>query len=368
MTSSSLNAKQHMEALEVLRIALCIGIVLYHYYCVDTISGQFAVTGFFVLSGFLLAHSLRFKPLEPSHFYAAKARRLLPTLAASLVLGLVAFFLKIATSAQPAETFASVRAELASRGFSLFSIISHVNVPAWYMAVEITFLIALPLLLSLQRMKYGLTLALFILFACGSFYTYQSPGYGYFAPISHLWQILAGMLCYRLFCRERPQWLCRGLLVLGILLIGASLVIPAHAIFAFGNKVPFCAGTTALFVVLVPLAANAHFPLLRGAGVMRIMGLASALTYGVYLFHWSVYRLVRKGMFYFTGEDSVFLSGLLAVLATLAIAVANKIWWEDKWRPSPRAGTVESTSTPAPAETPALRRAPGGESPLPAND
>lgn len=359
-----------MEALDVLRILLCASIVFFHYYCVTSLTGQISVTGFFVLSGFLCAHSLKSHPWEPARFYFSKARRLLPTLITSSVLAFFVVFVKIASSADPHGMISSLNTQLASNNYSLVCLAVIVNPPAWYMLTEIAFLVALPLFLALRQTRFGFTVAFLLFSAVGLLNIYLTIPIndGYYEPISHLWQIMAGIFSYRLYREKRPQWICVTVLALSALFIVLSLAIPNKSLYAFGNMVPFCVAITAFFVVVIPVVAATRLSLAGRSSAAALLAWGSALSYGVFLFHWSVGRIVKQALRTLMGEDIIWLHGLLATAVTLAVAVANKIWWEDKWLRKPKNHAAAHSGLSASPGTPEPLDVRGAESPLAAND
>ncbi|MBR5876742.1 MAG: hypothetical protein IKZ10_07890, partial [Akkermansia sp.] len=65
--------------IDLLRVILCIGVVVFHYTYGNCCSGQFMVVGFFVLGGFLLGSSFeKMSDFNVNCYYSKKIKRLIP--------------------------------------------------------------------------------------------------------------------------------------------------------------------------------------------------------------------------------------------------------------------------------------------------
>lgn len=81
--------------IDIFRIILCVGVVVFHYTPVRPCSGSLMVLGFFVMGGFLLGMDFeRLNEFNLKSFYVHKAKRFLPLLLVALGLGVVASAVK----------------------------------------------------------------------------------------------------------------------------------------------------------------------------------------------------------------------------------------------------------------------------------
>ena len=135
----------HAILLDIFRIVLCVGVVIYHYTPVRPCSGPFMVIGFFVMSGFLLGlHFNKQKTLDVNVFYHKKAKRLLPLLIISLLLAVGCKIIKHASNLNinslvpPYSANEWVNCNIAK-------VVMWYNAPLWYMVVELAMLLFAPL-------------------------------------------------------------------------------------------------------------------------------------------------------------------------------------------------------------------------------
>lgn len=74
-------SKGRSQIMDIFRIILCIGVVVYHYTPERCSTGPLMVNGFLVMSGFLVGFSIfSTKGLNVHYFFNSKCRRLLPIL------------------------------------------------------------------------------------------------------------------------------------------------------------------------------------------------------------------------------------------------------------------------------------------------
>lgn len=196
--------KQRAFLLDIFRILLCIGVVVYHYTPARPSSGPFMVNGFLVLSGFLVGMAFYYKTeFDVVRFYSNKAKRLLPMFFAALLLGIAC---KIYTNALIPDWNASVWGD-----FSLVKYLMYYNTPLWYMGVEFCMLMLVPVLYCLSRTKWGLYL--FVLAATLTAYglfsrvpTNSPFGLGlYLSPVARCWQFALGLSAAG-FCAKMYEW------------------------------------------------------------------------------------------------------------------------------------------------------------------
>lgn len=140
--------------LDLFRIILCLGVVVYHYTPERPSSGPLMVNGFLVMSGFLIGCSfLRNNVFDVSKFYAGKARRLLPMLFVVAVMSVVCY--------------GQGKGYIVNGLYGKMTLVDFAkvyNVPLWYIVVECALLLAVPMFYWLY--KSGKLIFMCILMAC----------------------------------------------------------------------------------------------------------------------------------------------------------------------------------------------------------
>lgn len=300
--------------LDLLRIALCAGVILYHYTRIRPSIGPFMVIGFFVMSGFLLGLSFaRTEELVPSTFYAHKCRRFLPMLTAAMLFG---FFVRILLGQpMPPNGF------LSWGNFSLPTFMEWYNVPTWYMGVELILLLAAPFFFFLYRMKNGVLFFLLgsAAFACFLFaHVPYAAKFGdglYFSPIARCWQFVAGLFAAQIFTGHYSaisslftavRSRCKKASTIATFFL-SCLFITAWIALAYLKQDKDCHLWNYTFSfdflcvifysILIPLYYRAHI-LLTGQSAAFICYLAG-LTYPVYLLHSPMHFAANKFLLHF---------------------------------------------------------------------
>lgn len=179
--------------LDVFRIILCLGVVLYHYTPARPSIGPFMVNGFLIMSGFLIGRMFISCPsFDVVRFYHNKAKRLLPMFAVALLMGVL--WHGYTNTIKPEWTVSEWG------NFSMIGWMSYYNTPLWYMGVEFAMLLIVPILYCIFQKKWlliGFTLLTTIV--TWSLYC-QVPdntifGAGlYFSPFARCWQFVVGIL------------------------------------------------------------------------------------------------------------------------------------------------------------------------------
>lgn len=333
MTNDSTRPRRAF-ALDFLRISLCIGVVFYHYSIIRPASGPFMVIGFFVLSGFLLGTAFsRIEILDSAVFYSQKSKRFLPILIAAL---LFSYLFKIRDGEfLPPENFNWVN-------FSLPSFLSWLDVPAWYMGVEILLLLSAPFFFWLYKTRHGILL-FFIgsaLFSCFLFsqVPYAAPfGKGlYFAPMARCWQFVAGLLAaqlifdhYGIFRIIRAKFGQIGNVIIKRLRIAltyfmsAAFVILWFVVIILKQKeqlhcwnytFSFDVLCTIFFMLFIPLIYIVTFLFNHKTAVM--ITYVAELTYPIYLLHVPVFHSTARFMGKI-GFPNVILTTTLSVILSI---------------------------------------------------
>lgn len=318
--------------LDVLRVLLCTGVVVYHYTPERPSSGPMCVDGFFVLSGFLLAAGFdrmqRRGGMDVKAFYRSKAKRLLPTLFASLMLGL-AF-----TITRNVVSGGQLLPGWSGSNFRLATFMEYYNVPSWYMVSELAFLGLAPFLFFLYGLGRKAVLVLVVVMAAYAAMLYSNVPFAepfgedlYSQPQTRLWEFSAGILAWMLFARlQLRPWMkiaTRALFSIAISLLAALAVIKQDTTLRSLNYTwYFDAAMTTMFMLLIPGLAKLGAP--KGIQVQRIFTYAAALTYPVYLYHVPVQEWIYAVLSRIFIQDMEPVScSLVSLAATIALSVLS---------------------------------------------
>lgn len=314
------STRRHANGLDLLRVFLCIGVVLYHYSLVRPASGPFMVIGFFVMGGFLLGeyfnHIESFPVLD---FYNRKARRLLPMF-------LIAWSLGVVLGARHGIP------ENLWKNFSFCGIFTLGNIPLWYMLVEFSMLICAPLLFFIYKKKFGiLTLFLLSTILSGVLFAhipYCAPfGNGlYFSPVARCYQFVAGLLIALIHghvykfseSTKKSIALIACFIFLGLWL--TSLMLRQKEDLSYWNYTfEFDILAVTFYVILIPILYELK---ILGKRVSQCIMLLAALSYPLYLFHDVLLLLTQMIIGKLTGTGYPTLCFIVAAFFSLAASFA----------------------------------------------
>jgi peptidoglycan/LPS O-acetylase OafA/YrhL len=347
MTAPTPARLEHQPALDGLRGAAVVGVLLYHGGYMT--GGYLGVDAFFVLSGFLITSLLIVEhgnhgTISLGAFWARRARRLLPALFGVLIaVALYAAFVAhadelngirgdaIATLAY----FANWRAILAGGDyFSIFRSPSPLQ-HTWSLAIEEQFYFVWPVVvLGLVRgcvarraqqriLCASLALAALSIAIAQVLYSPTDPSRVYYGTDTRASSVLIGAALATLLALFGPigaRAARRGLEVAGclaMLWLGYQwLTLAGQSRFLYRGGLVACAIAVAIVIAAAtnpvrgPSFFVLSFPPLRALGI---------ISYGLYLWHWPIYV--------YLSEDRTGLAGLqlLAVRlgATLAVALLS---------------------------------------------
>lgn len=327
--------------LDVLRVFLCTGVLIYHYTSPRPSSGPFCVDGFFVMSGFFLAagfdRMLEKGGMDVGAFYKSKARRLLPTLVASLLIGF--FYL---WAALPFDDTLTLYPTWWKSNFRFGNVLEHYNVPAWYMASEFALLVFAPLLFIFYRRGKWTMVTLFLIMAAYTAMLYGNVefaepfGYGlYYQPQTRMWQFLAGMMAWKIFSGVRyGVWGKVLTSVLAVLMLAALIVLvnveQEKDLEFFNYTFPFDATVVVLYIVLIPSLGQLGAP--ASARWCKALAYLAALTYPVYLYHvpvfnWMTLLINQMGEAGWEAESIFWVSTLATVgLSALSLRLLDPLF------------------------------------------
>ncbi|GAB3357504.1 acyltransferase family protein [Modestobacter lapidis] len=347
----SSGVRVEIQALRALAVSL---VVIYHVVPLRLPGGYVGVDVFFVVSGFLITGHLlreveRNGRVRLGHFWARRARRLLP--AALLVL----FSTTVATFVWVPQTYwQSFLREIGASALYVenwllagdaVDYLAHTNAasPAqhyWSLSTEEQFYVLWPLLIVVavwlairigvhRRTVVGLLLGLItvVSFGYSLWTTTTSPPEAYFTTPARAWEFgLGGLLA--LLAATPLAGSHRLRTVVSWLGFGAIAV----SAFTFTAATPF-PGTAALLPVLGTVAviwagAPRHDwspTTVADFGPVRFLG---DISYSAYLWHWPLVVIVPFAI----GSEMGTVSKVGVLVATVVLAWATKVWVEDPVR------------------------------------
>lgn len=330
-----------IEGLRALAILLVVG---YHAGVPGFSGGYVGVDVFFVLSGYLitwlLVHEVETTgALDFFEFYARRARRLLPAVAALLVVitGASAVLYSPLEQLRVAKTAVATAAYLSNVYFAkgamdYFGAVNETNplLHTWSLSVEEQFYLVWPLLVFLAHRARGgfsprrllgwMTVVAVLSFGLSVYVTATAQPLAFFHSPLRAWEFAAGALGLLLPRLKREgSWTGLG---------GLALVLAAAISFSEETSFPGVAA-------LLPVSGTVLILRTEGAGRLgRVLGWrpfqeAGRLSYSWYLWHWPVLVLGASVL------PAPSLAVRLALVAlSLGLAEASYRWVEDPIRHS----------------------------------
>lgn len=339
-----LESARKIYGLDTLRIFALGIIVLYHFFPTRLPAGFLGVNLFFVLSGFLATHHALNEIAETGafskrRFYEKRLRRIFPSLFLLLLMGIVLvnfappdYRVAIDKQTAAAFSFSTNWYEILSGGSYEAQFIPHIFVHTWFLAIEIHFYLAFPLLLSLLlqfgRKKGGETITRNIFMLSVFFYLTslvasfigqanftRNLSWLYFSDFTRFSSFFVGMFlaAYRRRMKKRYCYLPSFTLLCYALL--AILAI----IFRYESRWTYLVGfplTDFLAAFLIWNYANEN----EKKEPNQIQAVATS-SYGIYLFHWPLLVMVPT---FVRGASGYF----LVVVATAAMLLLDQMFWE----------------------------------------
>ncbi|WES66198.1 acyltransferase family protein [Microbacter sp. GSS18] len=348
--------------IQALRAVAVMAVVLYHLWPGALPGGYVGVDVFFVISGFLITDHLmrrqeRTGRISLAGFWSARARRLLPA-ALTVLLASVVMTVTLAPATLQGQYLRSVIGsalyiENWQLAFDAVDYLGQENEPPiaqhyWSLSVEEQFYLLWPLLIIAAvllaarlglRPRRVLVAVLFavagVSFALSTWTSITTPGIGYFATYSRMWEFALGA-----FVSLAPAWRA-GAPARAIVWFGGWVAL-AVSLFAFGPDTVF-PGPSAL----LPTAATAALIALGPRGPVPALDRVVALppvqwlgdhSYGIYLWHWPFVIMAP----WVLGHPTDLLSNVAILALSLVAAAATKKWIEDpvrfgaaarRWRP-----------------------------------
>lgn len=320
-----------------LRGLAVVAVVLYHFGVAGLHGGYAGVDIFFVISGFLMTQiimtGIETRRFSIAGFYASRAKRIIPALAA-LCMALLIFgyawlipsdFETLGKHIAGAISFTSNFIFRGGEGYFDAPVRDTWLLHTWSLSVEWQFYILYPLML-LGWAKYSgrsrrKLLWLFGILAvasalCAILVTPVKPNISFYLLPARVWEFLAGaaicLLPRPVRHHARMEWL-------GLLMMFASF-------FVFNDATPWPGYATAL-----PVAGAALFiyaartnPLLLGTAPFQALG---KMSYSIYLWHWPIF--VGLGYFALGGNQW---APYLGVAASILLGALSYLFIETPTR------------------------------------
>jgi peptidoglycan/LPS O-acetylase OafA/YrhL len=348
----------YIPAVDGLRAVAVLAVIVFHLRAWRLPGGFTGVDIFFVISGFVVTSSLRgtafSRPGELlRYFYARRVIRIVPALAAMLVVTalLTVLFIPSAsvmtkgrqTALSAAAGVSNVYLALSRSGY--FGTASDHNpfLHTWTLGVEEQFYLLFPFLYYFwhrQEQTRGRRRGVLIV-AAGSvvsfilcaYFSTRGMQYDFYLMPSRFWELGAGMLLALTFDTWRPRVAGAGsLTTLPLLVLSFGAIVSAFVI-RLGSSFPFpgallpVAGTAALIV----LACSRPDTLAVRALSHPLAVYLGKISYSLYLWHWPAFALFR-----WTVGLNGRLEGSAALLITFLAANASYYFLERPLRRSSR--------------------------------
>ena len=338
-------ALKYRSEIDGLRALSVLGVVAYHAFPSALTGGFVGVDVFFVISGFLITSNI-LAERAASHFsilgfYEKRCRRLLPALAAMLLVTSVAAILLL----PPSELKAYGSSLLWVSGFVSNLHFRHsffyfaplaVDQPllhTWSLAVEEQFYIFWPLILAfiaqaspgrLRPIVWGVTL---VSLAASQWELGNAPGGAFYLVPYRAWELGLGALI-AVGALPIPGRVARELVsALGLAMIVAAMIV-------FDGKTPFPGIAAALPCVGAMLfihATRGDRTLAARLASFRPAVFVGLISYSLYLWHWPVLVLARAAF----ARPMVGWEAAAAIVVTFILSVLS---WRFVERPFRRRG------------------------------
>lgn len=335
--------------IQALRALAVVAVLLYHLWPDRLTGGYVGVDVFFAISGFLItSHLLReFEAtgtVRVAHFWAARARRLLPASLLVLLLTVIGIVLFVPVGLwERFLTEVGASAVYMQNWFLAALSIDYLGATAdpspvqhfWTLSVEEQFYFGLPLLVLLVALISRVTSqprrrVLFIAIALVTAASFAHSlaltpvsGTAYFSTATRAWEFGLGALVAFL-----PVLTWRRSLLTAA---GVAGIVTSVVMFTSGTPFPgFAALLPAGGTALVLWSGRDTF--LTRLGAVKPVAMVGRTSYAIYLWHWPILVLVP----YATGAPATALQKAMIIVVTVTLAWLSTRFWEDPMRHSPR--------------------------------
>jgi peptidoglycan/LPS O-acetylase OafA/YrhL len=350
MDPSRLQGASYRKDIDGLRAIAILSVVAYHLGIPGASGGYVGVDVFFVISGYLIT-SLISREIDRGsfsliRFYERRIRRILPALAALLIVSSIAAWVFLLPQ-EFADYSKSLLAAVASGSNILFwSQSGYFDGPSqfkpllhtWTLGVEEQFYIFLPLLLMLISSRWKryrstwiacLALISFAISAAGVIY---SPAQAFFLLDSRAWELLAGgMLALNMVPAIRSAV---GRSIAGI----SGLCLMLIAVAGYTDSTPFpgiAAILPCLGAMLVIAAGQSGSSIVGRLLSLRPMVFVGLISYSLYLWHWPILVLARMGLLSWVSISRHY-ARVILLLEMLVVSILSWRFVEMPFRSGPR--------------------------------
>ncbi|MEP7154957.1 MAG: acyltransferase family protein [Betaproteobacteria bacterium] len=298
---------QYRPEIDGLR-AVAVTAVVLHHAGIAFAAGYAGVDIFFVISGYLISSLLIAEwratgQIDFFHFYARRARRLLPALVVVVLITLVASMWLIPLREQQDSIAQSAAASLVFAGNIYFQFnaggyfdMSSDRLPLlhlWSLGVEEQFYLCWPLavllLLRLRPLRLVSAVAVLALlsFAFAEWLARNHPDAAFFQMPARFWELAAGGLIAALPAQRWRDG--RVFAYAGVTVIIAALIVPIEH-FPAAGALPAVLGSMALILAVHGSRQLGMVGVLLTSRVMVYVGL---ISYSLYLWHWPLLAFER---------------------------------------------------------------------------
>ncbi len=313
----------YLPGIDGLRALAVLAVVVYHTDFLPFFKGGFTgVDIFFVISGYVISRSIYNRPFSGlsqylSQFYSRRVKRIIPALAACLLVTIVASALFI-PSAWLSNTIDQTGLA-AFFGYGNFSLVWNNDgyfsprvdfnpfLHTWSLAVEEQFYLLYPLIFFVwlrfgKEKSFVGTVSRLSLIVLGT----ASLGFSVFETTAHhdrafyllpsrFWELAAGGLLFQLHSKNilvvTSRVVQRLLVITGLTLVCAGFIFAEQRSFPFPwAMIPVCA-TMLLLTGVVHASAGSSLP--HRFLDSRVMTYIGKISYSLYLWHWPVAVLLR---------------------------------------------------------------------------
>jgi peptidoglycan/LPS O-acetylase OafA/YrhL len=328
----------YRPALDGLRTVAVYAVVLFHTGHPWAAGGFLGVDLFFVLSGFLVTGVLlseidRTGRLRLGNFYSRRVRRLLPAALVAIVVTCLAFVLVLPVTERVSLVADGQRSLLyvanwhfLSQSGDYFAADADQSpfLHFWSLAIEEQFYLAFPLLLLLltragRRWTFVVLVGtLLASVAAQVVWAQVDPTHAYYGTDARIYQPLAGsvlalLLVHRPDQRAVGRWGAVAPVALGAFLLLSSGLVPME---------PWLRGllATLVAVTLVASVVLAGSGRLAGALSHPVPVYLGQISYGTYLWHWPVIKLLEETV----TTRPVLVAALALPVSTALAALSNQ--------------------------------------------
>lgn len=357
-----------MSAIAGLRAIAVLAIVVYHIHSSWLPGGFVGVDIFFVISGFVVAHSVanaqhsRFQDYV-AWFYKRRFQRILPAVFAYIMVASIAGLLFIPLTQQTkffeptgfAATFGLSNLVLWAKAGDYFASGSDLNpfTHTWSLAVEEQYYALFPFFSYLvfvagkadERQRrfalWAVGAATILSLAVCSVLTLRAPTFAFYMLPTRFWELSIGFLMRVLLDEERTEQISAATASFaGALAAAAILGLAGSMIFTDPLGFPFPGALLPSFSTLVLLAVVWCHP---ATWASKLLSLRPAMhvgniSYSLYLWHWGVIVLMRWTVGIESLPQQLFAAALMLGLAELSYRYVELVFHNDRARSQPPSG------------------------------